>query len=196
MLWNSFYFSTFAISYMTGLSLPLIRLAKILFFCSFFFIVCLDPVALYLEADESGHGGTMRCRRQVRTILLWRLPQIVPPKTDEMIESKWLPSEMLFERPKSASYISLAMLLAFFVCTGLESRNEIISDVSLAMFLAHFLVFLKDNVHCTSNESNDGVFDGIFDGRNKKRFIASDVTRFFDSMAFAMEFSMDSGRFS
>ena len=62
-----------------------------------------------------------------------------------MIESKWLPSEMLFERPKSASYISLAMLLAFFVCTGLESRNEIISDVSLAMFLAHFLVFLKDN---------------------------------------------------
>ena len=42
-------------------------------------------------------------------------------------------------------YISLAMLLAFLVCAGQESRNEIISDLSLAMFLAHFLVFLKDN---------------------------------------------------
>ena len=36
-------------------------------------------------------------------------------------------------------FISLAMLLACFgVYTGLESRNEIISDVSLARFLASF----------------------------------------------------------
>ena len=34
------------------------------------------------------------------------------------------------------------MLLAFLVRTGLESRNEIISDLSLAMFLAHVFIYL------------------------------------------------------
>ena len=47
----------------------------------------------------------------------------------------------IFDGRNKKRYISLAMLLAFLVCTGLESRNEIISDVSLAMFLAHVLMF-------------------------------------------------------
>ena len=51
----------------------------------------------------------------------------------------------IFDGRNKKRYISLAMLLALLVCTGLESRNEIISDISLAMFLAHFLVFLKDS---------------------------------------------------
>ena len=42
---------------------------------------------------------------------------------------------------KTRSDLSLAMLLAVLVCTGLESRNEIISDVSLAMFLARVVSF-------------------------------------------------------
>ena len=46
----------------------------------------------------------------------------------------------IFDGRNKKRYISLAMLLAFLVCAGQESRNEIISDLSLAMFLAHVLM--------------------------------------------------------
>ena len=47
----------------------------------------------------------------------------------------------IFDGRNKKRYISLPMLLAFMVCAGQESRNEIISDLSLAMFLAHFLIY-------------------------------------------------------
>ena len=52
----------------------------------------------------------------------------------------------IFDGRNKKRYISLAMLLACFgvYTAGLESRNEIISDVSLAMFLAVVSLFYPE----------------------------------------------------